>query len=155
MIVLLRSRGISFEVIRRTEVTARELTRSPEPFVTEELWTSSSDIFMRIANMLVSTSKGGQLAMDFMHDFFTPVYHGFEFGHGDIAVLWRPMDGILIDPKVQFGAPCIEGTRIQTEAVWSLHQAGDSLDTLAEMYRVRQEEIEAAIAWESILDAAA
>jgi uncharacterized protein (DUF433 family) len=155
MIVLLRSRGIPLPAIRRAEETARQLTHSPEPFVTEELWTSSTDIFLRFRDTLVAASKGPQMVMEFMEEYFTPVHHGLTFGHSDIAESWRPMTGVLIDPKVQFGAPCIEGTRIQTEAVWSLYQAGDSVESLAEMYRVEHREIEAAIAWETTLAAAA
>jgi uncharacterized protein (DUF433 family) len=154
MIVLLRSRGIPHAAIHRAEETARQLTHSPEPFVTEELWTSSTGIFLRFRDSLVAASKGPQTMMKFMDEYFTPVYHGLTFGPDDIADSWRPTAGVLIDPKVQFGAPCIEGTRIPTEAVWSLYQAGDSVETLAEMYRVQQREIEAAIAWETTLAAA-
>jgi uncharacterized protein (DUF433 family) len=155
MIVLLRSRGIPHAAIRRAEETARELTRSQEPFVTEQLWTSSTDIFLRFRETLVAASKGPQAVMAFMEEYFTPVHHGLTFGQGDVADSWRPTAGVLIDPKVQFGAPCIEGTRIPTEAVWALYQAGDSVDALAEMYRVKHREIEAAIAWETTLAAAA
>jgi len=155
MIVIMRSRGLSYETIREAEDMARHLTRSSQPFVTEEMWTSSSDIFLRVADKLIAASKAGQLAMDFLHEYLVPVHHGLEFGQGDVAVSWNPMAGVRIDPKIQFGAPCIEGTRIQTEVIWSLHQAGDSIDQLAEMYRLERNKIEAAIAWERKLAEAA
>jgi uncharacterized protein (DUF433 family) len=119
------------------------------------MWTSSSEIFVRFANLLVSASKGGQIAMDFLREYLVPVHHGLEFGQGAVAVAWKPMPGVRIDPKIQFGAPCIEGTRIQTEVIWSFHQAGDPVDQLAEMYRVERGQVEAAIAWERTLAAAA
>lgn len=155
MVVIMRSRGLSLEVIRESEDYARKLTGSPQPFVTERLWTNSSDVFLKIAEFFIAASKKGQLAMDFLEDYLVPVNHGLTFGPEELARVWSPREGILIDPEIQFGAPCISGTRIQTEALWALLQSGESVETLAEMYKVDQKKIEAAIDWEETLARAA
>lgn len=108
-----------------------------------------------MATMLIAASKGGQVAMDFLREYLMPVHHGLQFRRGDIAVAWNPMPGVRIDPKIQFGAPCIDGTRVQTEVIWSFHQAGDPIQRLAEMYRIERGQIEAALAWERTLAEAA
>ena len=155
MIVIMRSRGVAPEVIRESEDYARKLTGRPQPFVTERLWTSSSDVFFRLAEFLIAASKKGQLAMDFLEAYLMPVNHGLVFGPDELACAWSPVEGVIIDPAVQFGAPCIEGTRIQTEAVWALSRAGESAETLARMYQVEHRKIEAALEWEETLDKAA
>ena len=99
-------------------------------------------------------SQGRQLALDFLKELLTPVNHGLLFDEG-IAERWRPSAGILIDPEVQFGSPCIEGTRIETESVWSFRQSGSSPDELARLYRVGEEMIGQALAWEETLSSAA
>jgi uncharacterized protein (DUF433 family) len=155
MITILRSRGLSTNAIRIGESFARQLTGSPQPLVTEQLWTSSSDLFLRFAENLVAATRHGQPAMDFLNDFLQPVHHGLSFGPDGRATAWRPAKDILIDPEVAFGAPCIEGTRIQTEALWELHQAGDGVESLACMYRIDISKAAAAIDWEGRLANAA
>lgn len=151
MIVLLRSRGLPMRAIVRAESEARHLTGSPDPLVTEALWTFSSDIFLRIKDQLVAASRHGQLGMEFLADYLQPVHHGLTFGDDARATSWKPAEWVLIDPTIQFGAPCIEGTRIQTEVVWEMFQAGDSRETLSAMYGVALEQIQAAVAWEETL----
>lgn len=155
MIALLRSRGLSTRAIAESESEARRLTGKADPLVTEPLWAFSSDVFLRITDQLVAASRRGQLGMEFLIDFLQPANHGLSFGSDSRATSWSPADRVLIDPAIQFGAPCIEGTRIQTEVVWEMHRAGDSCEFLATMYGVTLERIRAAVAWEETLARAA
>jgi uncharacterized protein (DUF433 family) len=155
MIVALRSRGISARAVRVAEDTARDLTGQPQPFVTEPLWTYGSSVFLKLQETLFAISRGTQVAMAFLKDFLSPVHHGMNFNDQAIAIDWRPFPGVLIDPEIQFGDPCIEGTRIQTEAVWTMYRAGESEQKLARMYKVTEEQIGAAIGWEATLEQAA
>ena len=155
MIVIMRSRGLPLSLIRHSEEYARQLTGNSQPFVTEMFWTNLSDIFLKWREFLVAASKKGQLAMDFLEDYLMPVNHGLAFSPDERAEAWVPYEGVLIDPEIQFGAPCIAGTRIQTEAVWAFHEAGEPVQTLAEMYQVDKRRIESAIEWEKTLERAA
>jgi uncharacterized protein (DUF433 family) len=155
MIVIMRSRGLSMPLIRRAEEEARRLTGSRQPFVTEQVWTSSSDVFLRLADMLVAASKGGQVAMSFLEEYLTPVLHGISFGPDRKAASWRPSERVLIDPSVQFGSPCVEGTRIATETLSALREAGDSIETISRAYGLKERDVLAAIRWEETLETAA
>lgn len=143
------------QAIAEAEAVARRLTGDPDPLVTEPLWTFSSDIFLRVKDQLVAASKHGQLGMEFLVEYLQPVNHGLIFGDDSRAASWKPAESVLIDPAIQFGAPCIEGTRIQTEVVWEMRQAGDSCESLATMYGVDINKIRAAVAWEETLARAA
>lgn len=155
MIALLRARGISYDRIRRAEEYARMLTGLPQPFVTEGLWTALSDVFMEFESHLLALSKDGQLALPTLREFLAPAAHGLSFDRSGIAETWRPSSGVVIDPEIQFGAPTIEGTRVETEAIWSLHEAGETASALAEMYRLSPEQVSAAIDWERTVALAA
>ena len=125
MIALLRSRGIAFK-----------------------------DILA--ADELFAASRQGQLAFEeFMGAFLTPASHGLTFTTDGTPALWQPWPTVLIDPEIQFGAPCIAGTRVETRSLWSLNQAGDSVDLLAEAFHLRKEHVRDAIEWEQRLFEAA
>lgn len=156
MIVLFRTRGISLKSILESEQFFRSITGKPQPFITEDFWSSSSDIFFEFEQRIRAATPPNQLVMDdVIREYMTPVHHGLEFGASGVSLLWRPMPGILIDPGVQFGAPCIEGTRIETESVWSFRESGTSPEELAALYKVERHKIDAAIAWEAALARAA
>jgi uncharacterized protein (DUF433 family) len=155
LIMLMLTRGVPLSAVLQAESWTRQLTGGPQPLVTEQIWTYSTAVFVSFAEKLINASSGGQLAMEFLRDFMQPVNHGLEFDGRGVAVAWRPAEGVLMHGRIAFGAPCIEGTRIQTEVLWELHQAGDSVMELAELYGVESQHIEAAIQWEQILARAA
>ena len=151
MIALLRSRGISFKAIRESELFAQDLTGSRNPFATEDLWHSDSDIFLSFRERIISTAEQqGQYAMDLLEPYLKRVDHhpGLTFGGDGLASLWRPHHSVALDPHIGFGAPCIEHTRIQTEVLWSLRNAGESLEALADVYEIAPDKVNAAIEWE-------
>jgi len=41
---------------------------------------------------------------------------------------------LLIDQRIQFGAPCIRGTRMPAESVAMHHRAGDSVKVILSMF---------------------
>ena len=155
MVALLRSRGLSFGEILDAEQYARSLTGSVQPFVTEPLWTCGSAAFLDFGERLIAISRSGQYAMDFLRGYLEPVHHGLSFGEDHLADLWRPWQLVAIDPRIEFGAPCVEGTRVQTEVLWSLNKAGDSPEFLADAYGLALEKVRAAISWERRLANAA
>ncbi len=157
MIALLRARGLRYAAIRNAERYARELTGLPQPFVSEALWTAVSDVFMRFQDHLLSITREGQFAfpLETLRDFLTPVYHGLSFDAQGSAEVWSPRRGVTIDPEIQFGAPCVTGTRIETEALWSFKEAGETPASLARLYRLKIEQVDAALEWEQDVSLAA
>ena len=71
-----------------------------------------------------------------------------------IAKSWEPSSGVVLEPTVQFGAPCIKGTRIPTRTVAGMIEAGDSPEYVAQTYGQPMEAIEEACEWERRLRAA-
>ncbi|MCI0880533.1 MAG: DUF433 domain-containing protein [Chloroflexi bacterium] len=152
VIATLRSAGVTFPKIRVAEGWLRQQTRYPRPFAVEQIWTESSDVFAEMHERLIAASRYGQLAMEMLREELIPV-HGLTFNSRRIASLWSPREGILLDPEIQFGQSCISGTGIPTNAIASMNRAGDSIETIADMYAISGTEVESAISWEFSLAA--
>lgn len=156
MIVFFRAQGLSLQKIMAAESEMQRVTRQPQPFVTEQLWSSSSDVFFHFEELMRTATRPHQLAFEkVIREFMTPINHGLEFDESGMTQRWRPMPGVLIDPEIQFGSPCIEGTRVETEALWSFHQNGEDARSLADLYALEPEQIEAGLDWEGTLARAA
>ena len=55
---------------------------------------------------------------------------------------------VSIDPKIQFGRPCVAGTRIKTEVLFERFKAGDNKAALAKDYDLTARQVEEAISYE-------
>lgn len=149
IIALLRAAGMSFKKIRDAEKTLRQITGYPRPFATEEIWTAHSHIFAEFRDYIYAASKSGQIAMDFVREDLIPV-HGLTFSR-QVASSWSPYTDIRLVPNIQFGRPCIDGTRIPSKSLMGMVQAGDSIEFIADSYRMDVEKVKHAIEWEQRL----
>lgn len=147
VIAALRAANVQFRAIYAAEDWLRQKTGAIRPFATEIIWTEGSGIFVELHERLIAASKYGQLAMELLREYLVPV-HGLTF-RNRLAATWEPSNGILLDPTVQFGSPCVKGTRVPTRAIWGMIEAGDHPKWVADSYRISEEEVRAAIAWEN------
>lgn len=71
---------------------------------------------------------------------------GAQGGH---ALRLRPAGAaspVVIDPLVRFGRPSVQG--VATDRLWELHDAGESLEQIADEYDLDIETVRAAVAYE-------
>ncbi len=152
VIVALRAVGVSWHEIHETNRWLRDHLGVPRPFATEFLWVGQGQIFAEWSESLIAASRYGQVALDILREYVIPV-HGLIFdSESQVAVSWEPSEGVMLKPQVQFGEPCIRGTRIPTRTVWGMIEAGDSAEWVAQAYSLSEEEVQAACAWESLLE---
>ena len=81
-------------------------------------------------------------------------HHKLEFGDDGIACAWSPFKGIVVDPRVVSGSPCVVGTRTPTWVFPGMLEGGDTVKVLANGYRLSEEQVRNALDWERQLDAA-
>ena len=109
-------KGVPLHKIREAEAWLRETEGTDRPFVRDDIKTDGVEVFHRdelIPTQIEAASRKGQQAMrEPIKDRLTTVQY-----QSGIAAYWRPAPGVVIDPRVQFGAPVIVGTRIPTDAV--------------------------------------
>jgi uncharacterized protein (DUF433 family)/DNA-binding transcriptional MerR regulator len=156
MIISLRIAGFSLKHIRGVHKYLQDLTGLKRPFALKDLWISGRDIFIEMEGFL-SATKRGQLAMEFIKEWLKRIKRPdvgdldlrFEQKGGkEIASSWIPEPQIMLDPLVQFGAPCLLDTRIPTASVWSMYKGGDSPTSIARSYNIPLYKVESGIKWE-------
>lgn len=152
MIAVLRYKKVQLREIRNTEKWLRKEFGIPYPLASKGLWTYGSNVFIKFHEHIITASRFGQEAMSFIDNWLIKVELDMTFDSEELVNSWAVHRNIRIDPKIQFGEPCIIGTRIPTSAVWSNVKAGDSPETIALAYSVDISKIQSAIDWERRLD---
>ena len=150
VIAALRAAGVKFPRIYEAEKWLRKVTGHSRPFATEMLWTEKSDIFVDMKRKLIAASRSGQYAFQILEEYLIPV-HGIRFNEQHVAQTWEPRINILLDPLIQFGAPCIKDTRIPTRTLWGMVMGGDTTEYVAQSYHLTIEQVQNAIDWEDTL----
>jgi uncharacterized protein (DUF433 family) len=111
----LRERGVKPRKIRTAESYLRKLWRTDRPFAREDIKTDGVEVFcedeVRKGQIDSASERGQQRIREAVTDGLASVF--YDDGQ---AAYWVPMQGVLVDPRVQFGAPVVKGTRIPTEA---------------------------------------
>jgi uncharacterized protein (DUF433 family) len=153
MVAILNQAGFSISHILRAEQYFRKMTGDPRPFATRPFWTWKHNIFAELEGQLVSGSKAGQQAFAFVREQLKTV--DLEFNDQGVAALWVPHEDVTLKPTVQFGAPCVAGTRIPTRAIWSMIRGGDREDSVAKAYNLALDKVRHAMEWETRLEEAA
>ena len=148
MIAILRSRNVTLRHIRNTESWLKKEFNLDHPFATEQLWTCGSDVFVKFSEQLWAASRFGQQAMEFINDWLSKVELDMQFDERHLASSWFPYQNIRLDPAIQFGDPCIDGTRVLTRSIWNKVKAGDSQETVAALHDLTIRQVENAIWWE-------
>lgn len=150
VIAALRAAGVKFSRIHEAEKWLRRVTGHPRPFATEMLWTERADVFVEIKSRLIAASRSGQYAFRIMEEYLIPV-HGLTFDTHHVAKTWEPRKDILLDPLVQFGAPCIKDTRIPARTLWGMVRGGDQVEYVARSFRIPVGHVQNAVDWEESL----
>lgn len=154
MIAILRSYGISWNAIKSAHDYVKSQSAVSYPFATKTFWTDDSDhpthLYAIVDDRLVAADQWGQ-------HFFTELRRtklvsssGLAFS-GDTAVSWSPHRGVMINPRVQGGMPCIEGTRVPTTVLFASRDAGYDLAEVSEHYELTVGQVESGLAWENRL----
>jgi uncharacterized protein (DUF433 family) len=129
------------------------------PLAWEELTTDGVHLYFPEAQVLVdaqedpgvqaliAASESGQLAAQelvaaYLRDVrYKPLAGGYR-----LAASWEP-PGVTIDPSIQRGAPCVEGSRIQIAQLKRYLDAGDTPEYLAELFELDADDIRRAVNW--------
>lgn len=116
----------------------------------KSLATVGRDIYFEDGTTWVDASKGGQAAFEAV---VAPLIRRLEFDSEGMAAKWRPVEGVLLNPQIQAGAPCVDGTRLSTHFVLSLVEAGEAVEDVADDYDLPPEAVRRALAYEQTLAA--
>lgn len=112
--------------------------------VVDTLATSGKAFIAEIDGGWYDLGKGGQGAFK---DVIRIYLEHLSFDDVGVARKWNPAPHVILDPRIQAGTPCIEGTRIPTETIAGMAEA-DPPEIIAEDLEIDIEEVMAALDFE-------
>ncbi len=148
----LKRRGVQRRHIREAEAYLRRKWKTDRPFVSEDIKTDGCGVFVDdelvAGGQIESAERHGQQVMrEAVKERLTHV----RYDEGS-ASAWMPMKYIVVDPRVQFGEPVIEGTRIPTESIREMTRHA-SVDEIASQFGISGKQANAALTFERRLSA--
>ena len=153
-------RGISLQRVRIAGERAMKLFNTPHPFATRRVFSGGKSIFAELVRGadipdVVELTKNRDLQ----------IYSGVllakyldEISFSDKTLLadrWWPLSKqfpVILDPKIAFGAPVVEGTATRTEIVAAMAKTA-STDIAANVYQLTTRQVQAAVQFEDLLAA--
>jgi uncharacterized protein (DUF433 family) len=159
LVAIRRQYGVSLQNVRRAVEFMRKQLPGAHPLASHRMLTDGKDLLVRNAGQLLNVSRAGQLEMDIVSAFLARIEHArngapsrlYPFTTSSIDSDSR---AVVIDPRVQFGRPCLLGTGIPTDVIGERFQAGETIESLAADYGATHRQIEDAIRYERLPRAA-
>jgi uncharacterized protein (DUF433 family) len=148
---LLRRR-VARDAIYRGGISLSQQLGTARPFAHKRLATAGRAFFADVDEW-VDVGKWGQRVLDF-ESMVKPVLRPITY-RADFAATWQPHTSVLIDPRRQAGAPCIEGTRVPTAIILRYLASGENERDIADDLALRLDQVRAAQEFEQSLDRAA
>lgn len=136
------------KIARGAEYLATEL-ETHRPFAHKRLATVGQGFFADVGSW-VDVGMGGQQAFQIVIE---PLLEPITFNEAGMAAIWRPHTSVWVNPEVQAGAPCVDGTRIPTQTLVDLHKGGLDVGDLTDDYLLSSEQVRDAIRYEDSLAA--
>lgn len=149
-----RQHGVPMQKVRPALKYLEKKLKVAHPLAHQQLLTDGVSLFAERFGQLVNLSKEGQLAVRELleahlrrieHDARGLALRLFPFSRGESLQAPRI---VVVDPRISFGRPVIDGTAVRTEVVARRLKAGESVADLAGDYGVEVREIEEAIRYE-------
>jgi uncharacterized protein (DUF433 family) len=148
--------GLSPQSIRKVAKKLRAKHHEDHPFATNRRFrTDGKKVFLEVAE-----TEEELRILDILNDSFVmgPVIEQSLFEAilyaEDLAYRWRPFrraPKILLDPKIAFGRPVLEGKWVPTRTLYKSYIAEGALAAVADEFEIPEEDIEQAIAFERSL----
>lgn len=123
---LRRDYEIPLPNIRTAIAALRQRSGSQHPLAEYQILTDRRDIILEEFGKTLNLNRHGQLEMGELLE-STLQRVGMENGEWT----YRPVDNVVFSPSRQFGRPCIVGTRIPTDLVFTRHTAGETVEEIA------------------------
>lgn len=151
---LRRKHFIPMQRVRKAVRFLRDRMEVPHPLASERMSTDGKDILVDWCGEYLNVSRDGQMEMKaILHAYLERIEHGPD---GTAIRLYpfsrRPGESaprsIVIDPRIQFGRPCIVNSGVPTIEIADRYKAGDSIADLALDFARTPSEIEEAIRYE-------
>jgi len=151
-----RHHGLAMQKVRPALDHLENRLQVEHPLAHEQLLTDGVSLFVERFGRLVNLSERGQLAV---RELLSTYLHRIVHDSTGFALRLYPFSRsetagdpcvVVVDPRISFGRPVIDGTSVRTDVVASRLKAGESIQELADDYGVESAKIEEAIRYELV-----
>lgn len=147
----LKDRGFSAHYIRKFHAALVKRQGNKHAFATHSIVTTGFEVFVKEADtvqdkaVLIDVLKNNQLVHEgILKTFLSDVVFDESKPNG-FATAWHPMEGIVVRPDLNFGAPTVESTGIVAQILADAWKANDCDDeVVADWYSVKPESVRVA-----------
>lgn len=127
---------------------------SKHPLAEQQMLTDGTSLLVEKYGRLINASKAGQLEM---HELLERSLERIDRDPAGLPLRLYPFTSlrlerdrrpVAIDPRIQFGRPCLAGTGIPTDVLFDRWRAGDSIAEIAADYAQPASVVEEALRYE-------
>jgi uncharacterized protein (DUF433 family) len=151
----MRKLGVKLPLIRLARDWLAQQFQTTFPFADERVKCDGQDVLVTMKDKLPASgietllvaNRGGQMAWA---EIIGKKFDQFEYERG-VALKWHLSEDrrIILDPRIAFGAPAVKG--VPTWVMRGREKAGESVDQIAVDFRLRPEDVKAALVFEHTL----
>jgi uncharacterized protein (DUF433 family) len=156
-----KTHQVPLQEVRQFVEYLRHHFDSPRPLLDERMLTDGKRLYVEKFGTVIQTSKSaaGQMAITVVWESYLKRIRRDDHGvplrlHPFTRTRLEDPQLVMIDPRTQFGRPCITDTGVPTAVVAERFKAGESTESIAEDYGRSRIEIEEALRYETELRAA-
>jgi uncharacterized protein (DUF433 family)/DNA-binding transcriptional MerR regulator len=154
-------KGVSLQHVRAAARLASEHFRTDHPFASCRVFTDGSSIFSAMSSEEASPDvvkwQRAEIEQLVAGGIFESFLQEIQFDpETSLAYRWWPLGQsrpVVLDPRISFGAPIIDGTAVRTVTVARM-AAHLSVNEAAVAYELERRQVEAAVEFEAQLAAA-
>lgn len=114
--------------------------------VIENIGAGSKKIYINTSSSKITLESANQFNLGFVKNFFKKI----DFDEKLLAAKLWPLGknkAVVCDPHHKFGHPVVEGTNIQTDALYSMYLAKEPIAFIARLYELPEKKVKDAISF--------
>lgn len=139
---------LSMPKIRSAEDYLRREWHFDRPFAARPILTDGRSVLVALGGDLEKLTSADRKGQETLYEMIRRDLEDLTYGDDGNANSWRVEAGVRIRPDVQFGTPCIDGTRVPTRSVYDQHLAGDNAELIAWTCGVTRRQVKTALEYE-------
>jgi uncharacterized protein (DUF433 family) len=156
---LVDNKGISLQEVRKSAATARDVFNTPHPFASRRVFTERKRIYASVtpdAESEVLEMRRGRAVQVVLGDLI-PMLEEVDFDEeSSLVSIWWPLgksEPVVLNPRIQFGAPVMAGTRVRTTVAAEMARR-TSVEIAADNLGLADRQVRASVQFEQLLAAA-
>jgi uncharacterized protein (DUF433 family) len=152
----LRTGGVSLPTLRKVYKRLQQDLAQKHPFAHARLATDGREVFLRVADDAGRDELIEVLTKQKVFpEIIAPFLKQLDYDPGThLARLWRPADGVVLNPSIALGKPVVDGAFVKTEVLAAAYRANKkNAEVVARWYNVSPADVMAAVRFEASLAA--